>query len=116
MQPETSCLETPHQFNVRKICNLSARLPASEMINFAPRKMRLVINYILPLRIHPAVNWRLHEDRLLQLGDMPPDRLINWLLMIWRTHDDSRNLPSRENPAGKHIGNFVFDFQILFNY
>lgn len=49
-QPETSYLETPHQFNVRKICNLSARLPANEMINFTPREMRLVI-----YQLHSAV-------------------------------------------------------------
>lgn len=70
---------------------------------FHARRDLLFINYTLPLRIHPAVNRRLHEDRLLQPGDTPPDRLINWLLMIRRTFDDSRGFPSRENRAEKRI-------------
>lgn len=41
---------------------------ASKMINLVPSRGLLFMNYVLSLKIHFAVNRRLHEDRLLVDG------------------------------------------------
>jgi len=43
IQPKTLSNNFAPIYNVRKICNLPTRLCASEMINLAPHKSRLVI-------------------------------------------------------------------------
>lgn len=55
-----------------KFAILRLLVVASEMINLAPSCDLLFMNYVLSLKIHSAVNRRLHEDRLLAAGRHTP--------------------------------------------